>query len=86
MKGFIHRRPVRKRVFSMCATVQLFALAVLLVPIAAAQQVGKVPRIGLLVPTSASRTAAFRQGLRDLGHVRGPLESVATRHRWHPRF
>ena len=47
-------------------------------PLAAgAQQAGKIPRIGLLVASSAFDTAyarfieAFRQGLRDLGYVEG---------------
>ena len=42
---------------------------------AEAQQVKKVPRIGLLGVVSASaaegRIEAFRQGLRDLGYVEG---------------
>jgi putative tryptophan/tyrosine transport system substrate-binding protein len=71
---------------AMCATLflvmtaQLFALAVLLVPIAGAQQTGKIPRIGLLVPTFASRTAAFRQGLRDLGYVEGQNIVIESRY------
>src|SRR5215470_8300264 len=40
-----------------------------------AQQTGKVPRIGLLLPYSASTAApweqAFRRGLRDLGWIEG---------------
>ena len=43
--------------------------------IAEAQQPKKVPQIGLLFVVSASaakgRIDAFRQGLRDLGYVRG---------------
>jgi putative ABC transport system substrate-binding protein len=43
--------------------------------IAQAQQPNKVPRIGFLIASSAStiasRTAAFRQGLRDLGYHEG---------------
>jgi len=54
--------------FILIAT-ELLALAVLGVVGATAQQAPKIPRIGLLVPTSASRTEAFRQGLRDLGYV-----------------
>ena len=43
---------------------------------AAAQRVGKVPRIGVLFPAEPASptepdTAAFRQGLRDLGYVEG---------------
>jgi putative ABC transport system substrate-binding protein len=38
----------------------------------AAQQPGKVPRIGYLFPGSAStRDEAFRQGLREVGYVEG---------------
>ena len=55
-----------------------FAGGVLAAPLAVeAQQVGKVPRIGFLVVSSASDAAnarwieAFRQGLRDLGYVEG---------------
>jgi putative tryptophan/tyrosine transport system substrate-binding protein len=43
--------------------------------VAQAQQLAKVPRIGLLVPGTQSafsiRTDAFRQGLRELGYVEG---------------
>jgi putative ABC transport system substrate-binding protein len=53
-------------------------LGSLAAPLAAeAQPAGKVPRIGFLVAASASDSAferwieAFRQGLRDLGHVEG---------------
>jgi putative tryptophan/tyrosine transport system substrate-binding protein len=49
-------------------------LAILVAPLAAdAQLVGKVYRIGLLIPGSASgfasRIEAFRHRLRDLGYV-----------------
>jgi putative ABC transport system substrate-binding protein len=44
-------------------------------PYVHAQQTGKTPRIGLLVPGSASsfaiRIDAFRKGLRDLGYIEG---------------
>jgi putative ABC transport system substrate-binding protein len=66
-------------VFIIIAT-QLLALAVLVVPVAVAQQAGKSPRIGLLVPTSASRTEAFRQGLRDLGYVEGQNIVIESRY------
>src|SRR2546427_3969067 len=40
-----------------------------------AQQAAKVPRLGLLIPSSfsavAARLEAFRHGLRDLGYVEG---------------
>jgi putative tryptophan/tyrosine transport system substrate-binding protein len=45
------------------------------VHLAHAQQPGKLPRIGYLVPGSASSSRssvdAFRQGLHDLGYVEG---------------
>ena len=61
-------------------TIQLLALAALLAPPAAAQPGGKIPRIGLLVPTSATRTAAFRQGLRELGYVEGQNIVIESRY------
>ena len=43
--------------------------------VAQAQQPAKIPRIGLLISSSASfslaRVEAFRQGLRELGYVEG---------------
>jgi len=58
----------------------LFALCVS----AGAQQAKKVPRIGLLVPSSASanstRREAFLQGLRDLGYVEG--KNIAIEYRY----
>ena len=51
------------------------AAAVLVAPLAAAQQPNQVPRIGLLSGSSpssvASRIEAFRQGLHELGYVEG---------------
>jgi putative tryptophan/tyrosine transport system substrate-binding protein len=54
------------------------ALAAFLPPLclpAQAQQAKKTPRIGFLVPGSATsfagRIEAFRRGLRDLGHIEG---------------
>ena len=42
---------------------------------AEAQQPARIPRIGILIPTSASfisaRLEAFRQRLRELGYVEG---------------
>src|SRR5215472_10170813 len=55
---------MRKKIFALvlCSSTQ-------------AQQPQKIPRIGLLLPYSASTAAswqrAFRQGLRDLGWVEG---------------
>jgi ABC-type uncharacterized transport system substrate-binding protein len=58
-------------VLSILFVVVLLAVAV----IAEAQQIGKVPRIGYLSPTSPSvsptRIEAFRHGLRELGYVEG---------------
>ncbi len=52
--------------------------------VADAQQVAKIPRIGLLSPFSPSDTAlwhqAFRQGLRDLGWVEGKNISIEYRY------
>jgi ABC-type uncharacterized transport system substrate-binding protein len=53
---------------------------------AQAQQPAKVPRIGLLIPGSASdpeiatRVDAFRQGLRDLGYVEGNNINIEYRY------
>ena len=53
-----------------------FATAILLsAPVAPAQQPAKIPRIGILIPASASffsaRVEALRQRLRELGYVEG---------------
>jgi putative tryptophan/tyrosine transport system substrate-binding protein len=49
-----------------------------------AQQTGKIPRIGFLVSGSpsayASRTEAFRQGLRQLGYVEGKTVAIEYRY------
>jgi putative ABC transport system substrate-binding protein len=49
---------------------------------AAAQQTGKVPRIGILSPSAAytGRVEAIRQGLRVLGYVEG--QNIAIEHRY----
>jgi len=51
---------------------------------AGAQQLSKVPRIGLLGTDSpagaANRLEDFRQGLRDLGYVEG--QNIAIEYRW----
>jgi putative ABC transport system substrate-binding protein len=56
---------------SLLATAVAFLL---LAPLAAeAQPAGKVPRLGILWPTSppAARVEEFKQGLRELGYVEG---------------
>jgi ABC-type uncharacterized transport system substrate-binding protein len=50
-----------------------------------AQQAGKVPRLGVLVPAepvspTEPNVGAFRQGLRDLGHVEGRNITVEYRY------
>ena len=54
-------------------------------PLAArAQQIGKIPRIGYLGPSSPALERhlvdAFREKLRELGHVEG--ENIAIEYRW----
>jgi putative tryptophan/tyrosine transport system substrate-binding protein len=64
----------------------VFALSLTVAPLAAAaQQMAKVPRIGVLVPAEPEapnepNIAAFRQGLRDLGYVNG--QNIAVEYRW----
>jgi putative ABC transport system substrate-binding protein len=62
---------MRKNVICLALFATLFALGYS----ASAQQPTKVPRIGYLIGASPSaslaRTEAFRQGLRELGHVEG---------------
>ena len=61
------------------------AVGVLSAPLGAdAQRPGKVPRIGYLGYSSAALephlVGAFRQGLRDLGHVEG--QNIVIEYRW----
>jgi putative tryptophan/tyrosine transport system substrate-binding protein len=63
--------------------ILLVALALAPVRLAEAQQVKKVPLIGLLAAFSSSNPArieAFRQGLRDLGYVEG--KNIVIQYRW----
>jgi putative ABC transport system substrate-binding protein len=57
------------RVLTLCAMLLALCSSV------DAQQTGKVPRIGLLIPTSpsfyAARIKAFQQGLHEHGYVEG---------------
>jgi len=63
----------------MNAKILVYALPVLLlatVHLAEAQQAGKIPRIGYLLPAAERNTPglqieALRQGLRDLGYIEG---------------
>ena len=57
-------------------TLVLSAVFLALCASAAAQQAGKVPRIGILAPGSSAFPASacydsFRQGLRELGYIEG---------------
>lgn len=72
-----------------CRTVGcivVLALSMLAAPLAAeAQQAGKVPRLGVLLPAESPspkepNLAAFRQALRDLGYVEG--QTVAIEYRY----
>src|SRR5215510_3278981 len=63
----------------MNAKILVYALPVLLlatVHLAEAQQAGKIPRIGYLLPADEGNTPglqieALRQGLRDIGYIEG---------------
>jgi ABC-type uncharacterized transport system substrate-binding protein len=72
--------PMSKNVMRLALTAVLFPLSF---P-AHAQQPVKIPRIGVLAGSSSSgespRVEAFRQGLRDLGHVEG--KSIAIEYRY----
>jgi putative ABC transport system substrate-binding protein len=69
-----------KNVFHFALGAMLFALCVS----AEAQQAAKIPRIGVLAGSSSSgeapRVEAFRQGLRDLGHVED--KNIAIEYRY----
>ena len=76
---------MRRRFFAVIAW--LFVLGSLLVaPFspAQAQQTTNIRRIGLLSATAASavsdRTAAFRQGLRELGYIEGKNIEIEWRY------
>jgi ABC-type uncharacterized transport system substrate-binding protein len=60
----------------------LWAMLSALYASAEAQQAKKIPRIGLLVPSSSdfTRKDAFLQGLRDLGYVEG--KNIAIEYRY----
>ena len=67
---------MRKTFFCLTLGTMLYALCL---P-AEAQQLAKVPRIGVLTPTFAVGLEPFRQGLRDLGYVEG--KNVAIEYRF----
>jgi len=62
---------MRKNILGFALSAVLFALCLS----AEAQQTARIPRIGILFPSSASvrtgRVEAFRQRLRELGYVEG---------------
>jgi putative tryptophan/tyrosine transport system substrate-binding protein len=62
--------------FALCAMLSALCAS------AEAQQAKKIPRIGLLVPSSSdfTRKDAFLQGLRDLGYVEG--KNIAIEYRY----
>ncbi|HLC41651.1 MAG TPA: ABC transporter substrate-binding protein [Methylomirabilota bacterium] len=67
------------------AITTILIVGILVAPLAAgAQKPGKIPRIGVLgagSPTSSPHLfEAFRQGLRELGHVEG--QSIVFEYRW----
>ena len=74
---------MKRRAFIASLTGGLLAA-----PLAAkAQQAGKVPRIGILIPTVAPPAPqpwldAFRETLRGLGHVEG--QTIRFEVRWSP--
>ena len=68
------KTPGQKRVTRGLVVFSCLLLTVFLPALTAAQQPGKVYRIGVLssgVPGSSPDIEAFRQGLRDLGYVEG---------------
>ena len=71
---------VRKEFLPFVITTLLFAI----VQLAHAQQAGKVPRIGVLDPSTASGSAvlweAFRQELNKLGWIEG--KNITIEHRF----
>ena|SRR2546426_10344220 len=72
--------------FDRRAFLGSLVLSVLAVPLAAAQQAGRVYLIGFLSPSSPSDSrnpillGALRQGLRELGYVEG--QNIGIESRW----
>jgi putative tryptophan/tyrosine transport system substrate-binding protein len=69
------RSVVRKGAFCLALCAMLFALCVSV----SAQQPRKVFRVGILENVVSARTEAFRQGMRDLGHVEGQNFVIVAR-------
>jgi putative tryptophan/tyrosine transport system substrate-binding protein len=74
-----------RRIIALLVTLSLLSAA----PASAAQQVGKLPRVGVLTaitaPTTQLFSEVFRQGLRELGYVEGEnivLESRSAEGRY----
>jgi putative ABC transport system substrate-binding protein len=71
---------MRKKFIGFALSAMLFALS----SPAAAQQTGKVHRIGLLIPSSQSaystRIDAFRKGMRELRYVEGQNIVIESRY------
>jgi len=76
----VAQQELSRRVFALSLGALLFALCIS----AEAQQVKKLPRIGVLFPgypaTFSLRTTAFLQGLQELGYVEG--KNIMIEWRW----
>jgi putative ABC transport system substrate-binding protein len=81
IKGCHEETSLGSRAIVSIVTLTLSLGVVLLA--AKAQPVAQVPRVGLLIPGSASgfaaRIEAFRHGLRDLGYVEGQTITIESR-------
>src|SRR5437879_4689620 len=76
--GFVHKK-------LLLSVVIVFVFAMTLANRADAQQRGKIPRVGILLPSAPSTAAdanldAFREGLRNLGYVEG--RNISLEYRW----
>src|SRR5712691_3436604 len=71
--------------FSAIGCIVTLTLSLLVAPLlAVAQPAGKVPKIGFLMPSSATAYArqfdAFTQGLRELGYIEGQTIAIERRY------